>query len=108
MTELKRRSFVSSQCTDLRGQVYCGVFLLSHAGEPELVDQLILTLGLGSSGHHILSPAGSPGDTVSVITSAILPSPPLNLTQRFTRSDCDDSQQVCHHLTNPRGIFTRV
>ena len=48
---------------------------LFHIGEPEVVDQLILALGLGSSGHHIFSnhpePVGPVSNTGPVITRPI-------------------------------------
>ena len=80
MKEKRRMLYVSSQCRKLEGKYTVHIIF---SGEPELVDQLILTLGLGSNGQHI-SPAGSVSDPAVVLSpfiSFILPSPPLNVTQ---------------------------
>ena len=79
----------------------CSFFLFTlimlsslYPGEPEVFGQLIIALGLGSSGHHI-----TPVDPQPIITKT------TSTLSRFTRSSCDDAQQVCHHVTTPCGRF---
>ena len=64
---------------------------LLPSGEPDIVDKLILALGLGSSGHYI-SPEGTPG-----------PTNVTNPLSKFTCTDCEDPLQVCRHVTTPPG-----
>ena len=60
------------------------------SGEPSQVQQFILSLDLGSSGHHI-----------STGIEGIID--PINSTYpRSTRSVCDNAR-VCHHVTTPHG-----
>ena len=80
------------------------------SGEPEVVDQLIIALGLGSSGHHI-SPTGPPAlvRPIFIIDSIGNDNTTNSSSRRFTRdhSNCE-AQQVCHHVTTQRGRFLVV
>lgn len=81
-------------------------------GEPKVVDQLIMALGLGGRGQHI-TPGGAPRRPAQPIPPARnfvpLSDQPVFFNEstpgRFTRSNCDDAKQVCLHVTTPRGKF---
>ena len=69
--------------------------ILFCLGEPDVVHQLIVALGLGSSGQHI-TPGPPPG--------LINPGDPDNRTHptdRFGRSVCEEAEQVCLDITVP-------
>ena len=60
------------------------LFFLS--GEPKVAEKRIVALGLGSSGHcQYISPEGTPGPTKLSTNSP----------------DCEDTLQVCRHVTVP-------
>ena len=63
------------------------VNLLLLLGAPELVDRLILALGLGSSGQHISS-SHAPQERIG------LPGPPIIY----------NNQQICHHIYSTIGM----
>ena len=65
------------------------------AGEPELIDQLILGLGLGSSGQQI-----TPSFRLRPINQTIPDS--ITGSSRGKRSNCG-AQQICHHVTTPHS-----
>ena len=89
---------------------------LFHTGEPNLVDQIIMALGLGSMGQMVtpgapglINPSfrlGQPSNSLSVRPgspgSPGVPQPlvyePLALT-----TQCDDTRKVCQHVTVPHG-----
>ena len=68
------------------------------AGEPELIDQLILGLGLGSRGQQVDSPTyfinANPLPIVVNTTSTLT---------RGRRSISCEAKQICHHVTTPHG-----
>jgi hypothetical protein len=73
--------------------------------EPELVDQIILSLGLGSSGHHIsqaVVPITFSAVRPLLVTNGTLPTAAPSSQLRSTRSTCG-VEQICHHVTTPRG-----
>lgn len=83
---------------------YCPVLYFSmYAGEPELIDQLILSLGLGSSGRHITPELKSAPYYTLVLDDFI--SSDINATStasRYARSNCEASL-ICNHVTVPHG-----
>ena len=72
------------------------------AGEPELIDQLILGLGLGSSGQQI-SPSFIVRKPSAIIVNQTTPEPNTGTgITRGKRSSCG-AQQICQHVTTPHG-----
>ena len=69
-------------------------------GEPELIDQLILGLGLGSSGQQI-TPSFNPKQRPSAII-VNQTAPDSNTLTRGKRSNCE-AKQICQHVTTPHG-----
>ena len=85
-------------CIQCTCSVYCNSqFRDIYVGEPDVVDQLILGLGLGSTGQHIST---SFPDIIGVVSLSI--NNTTTFRNRFTRSDCD-TRQVCHHVTTQPG-----
>ena len=102
------------------------VLILNSAGEPELADRIILSLGLGSSGQDI-----SPSlinhpinlESVSNLDALVLPDIPLPIYRPSaicdggsptsgTGSPCSsqprnsrDTEQVCHQFTVPHSKY---
>jgi hypothetical protein len=78
---------------------------LFHTGEPDLVDQIIMALGLGSMGQMVTPGAPAsffkpapPSNSFSVRPVSSLVYAPLSLT-----TQCDDTRKVCQHVTVPHG-----
>jgi hypothetical protein len=71
-----------------------------HAGEPELIDQIILGLGLGSSGQQITISKKRP--SFLIVNQTATDSNTLN---RGKRSNCEVGQ-ICQHVTTPHGKQT--
>lgn len=68
--------------------------LCYFSGEPEVVDQLILSLGLGSSGQRIDPPKlkGQPDPLLPDGSTPIL------------NSCAKGGGQICQHVTTPHGL----
>ena len=64
------------------------IIIIICLGEPDIAHKLIVALGLGSSGQHITPPpSGITGENTT------------SLTDRFTRSVCEEAEQVCLNIT---------
>ena len=72
-----------------------------------------MSLGLGGSGQHI-APAGAPGvpgapfpvGGVTPLGGGLSNDPVLApVPVGEIRTGCDDTQNICHHITTPHGRF---
>ena len=75
--------------------------VIAFLGAPVIVDQLILALGLGSSGHHITASVNQP--VTNVDSGEVLNSNNKTTSSRPTRSCpiCEVPEQVCLNVTTP-------
>ncbi|CAI8027120.1 hypothetical protein GBAR_LOCUS15524 [Geodia barretti] len=75
--------------------------------EPELVDQIIMALGLGSAG-QMINPGAAPGaQPAPGFAPLSLVSQPLNkiLAPSALTLQCDDTRKTCQHVTVPHGTY---
>ena len=81
--------------------------LIIFTGEPELVDQIIMALGLGSTG-QMINPGAAPGaQPAPGFAPLSLVSQPLNkiLAPSALTLQCDDTRKTCQHVTVPHGTY---